>query len=341
VAGQAADKEKVNLWLVIPCSIAGGALIGCAFITQTVWKWGGVATATMIDVGTVLLLAAVVFFLERGFTKKVADISARAARTAVENLQGEIQRQIAEEVRREDDLINAIQDDVSFSTVTEAMRVANLLRAIPGGSVVVQASLEPDGLRLLFCCIEYKDTRGPVLEIKPLVGEYMPRPGVDTKYQVTWQATQTAAEAFEMVRGRLREGRQTAAADRLALDVAINELYRTLSEATKLKRQGKLKGRLRELVGTDWAVTDPGIESLSHGIVIHGSEVPFHFFVGETEQLANWKPNRPDWIAEDQWERLIARAKEIFPKVWGLSPLSENSRRWKAWVDPASLTFSG
>ena len=341
MTGQASDKEKLNLWVIIPCFIVGGALIGSAFITQTEWKWGGVATATMIDVGTVLFLAAVVFFLEQRFTKKVADISARAARTAVENLHGEIQRRIAEEVRREDDLIDAIQDEVSFSTVTEAMRVANLLRAIPGGSVVVQASQEPDGLRLLFCCIEYKDTRGPVLEIKPVVGEYMPRPGVDTKYQVTWQATQTAAEAFEMVRDRLREGRQNAAADLLDLDMAINELYRTLSEAAKLKRQGKLKGRLRELVGTDWAVTNAGVESLSHGIVIHGSEVPFHFFVGETQQLANWKPNRPDWAAEDQWERLIARAKEIFPNVWGFSPLSENSKRWTAWVDPASLTISG
>lgn len=326
-----------------PGTIVGAALIGGAFITQTVWKWGGVTTATMVDIGTVLLLAAVVFFLERGFTRKLVDVSARAARTAIENLQGVTQQRIAEEVRRENDLIDAIKEEVSFSSITNAMRVANLHRAIPGGSVVVQASEEPDGLRLLFCCIEYADTRGPVLEIKPLVGESIPRPGVPSKCQVTWQATNDVADTFNMLRRRLSEGGQAVAADRLDEQVAINELQRTIREAVSLKREGRLKGRLRELVGTDWAVTDVGIENPSHEFIILGSEVPFSYGPGAKERLASWKPDRPEWVTEDEWERLIQRAREIFPKLpflTALSPLAENRSRWKPWVDPASPTGS-
>jgi exonuclease VII large subunit len=106
--------------------------------------------------------------LERRFIGSVVRASERAVRQAaqqveehlqertdvlaarIDDLQADLRQRIQRRAHEQDAKVAALEENVSYATVTEALTEANKLAAIDGGHVTVQASRDPNGLALTF-----------------------------------------------------------------------------------------------------------------------------------------------------------------------------------------------
>lgn len=85
-------------------------------------------------------------------------------------------------------------------------------------------------------------------------------------------------------------------------------------------RAWHLNGALFELVGTDWALTEAGIENRqSNGVVLAQSDFPRHDGPWGTPTTDNWNPSTPPGADSREWDRLIKRGLTLFPRN-GLRP---------------------
>lgn len=142
--------------------------LGVARWEESRGTWKGVTPSIVVNFGTALLLAGVLFLLERRFTSRVVRAGQRAVQEVAEQVEGRLKQRTDELSARVADLqtqveqrmqaraeeqdrkIGALGDDVSYDTVTTALTEANQLRAIKRGQVTVQAAEDPDGVALIF-----------------------------------------------------------------------------------------------------------------------------------------------------------------------------------------------
>jgi hypothetical protein len=104
---------------------------------------------------------------------------------------------------------------------------------------------------------------------------------------------------------------------------AIGNLQRTIAVAMASRRRDSgawvLGGSVIELVGSEWAITEAGLEAPRHGFIVGQRSFP-----NPIEQLARniqgakvkeWKPpSKPDWADSEEWAYLISRGKSLFPR---------------------------
>lgn len=279
----------------------------------------------VVNVGTAFLIAAVLFFLERRFTKQVVRAGQRAVAQAAEqieerlerqadtlsarldDLQEQIDRRMQDRAQEQDRKIAGLGEEVSFATVTEAMTEANRLRAIVRGGVTVPASSDQDGIALTFKWgIDRNkmvtDGPRPRLDITVSIEADYDLPGPRPYITTEWEPDEAPAE----VAGRLIQALQTAGRwhgpGTLDWPLALRNLHRALKVAVTSRRDGdaagswRLHGALYELVGQDWAITEAGIENQRQGqVALAESEFPATRSKPWGKPAGEWPPERPEW----------------------------------------------
>jgi hypothetical protein len=157
-------RERVNLRWVGGSWVVGALSITAAFVMEHFYSWQGVSLETMVNIGTALLLAGVLFFLQRRFVTGVEEVVRRAAASAadaridervgqvgarLDELEERMNEVLTARRQRQDDAIGAL-DVPTFESVATALAEANALGALAYDHVTVQASAEISELGLEF-----------------------------------------------------------------------------------------------------------------------------------------------------------------------------------------------
>ena len=335
-------RERVNLRWVVGSWVVGALSITAAFVMEHFYSWQGVSLETMVNIGTALLLAGVLFFLQRRFVTGVEEVVSRAAVSAadaridervgqvgarLDELEERMNEVLTARRQRQDDAIGAL-DVPTFESVATALAEANALGALAYDHVTVQASAEITELGLEFSWGvdlgdgRFDQPRRAVLMVRGHVYADERAGGSRPAIETIWEAGDPAEEVGLRIREQLENRGRWHGNGTLNWPMALRNLKRSLDLAVRSRRRDGtglvLEGALFELVGEEWAITDAGIECPTEGFILRESEFPEHVRAlqrrirgpGEADQ---WAPTRPDWVDADLWEELVRRGRAQFP----------------------------
>src|SRR5437879_3564348 len=157
-------RERVNYGWVISSGVIGAIFVAGAFVAQLWLGSSGAPVEALISVGTAVMLAAALYFLQRRFVVEVRQVATRTAEavadalvtervqevnTKLDELRDRMNEVISERAQRQDTAVNAMEMP-TFRTVARALAEANRLGALADGRVTVQGSSERDELGLEF-----------------------------------------------------------------------------------------------------------------------------------------------------------------------------------------------
>lgn len=336
------------------CVAAGLLLVGGALFGEAQWDWEGVVPTALVDAGVALGLAGVLVLLGQRFTGTVVRESQHAARETAEEigarfeqrasglsaridqLQTEVTGRLRERTERQNAKIEALEDNLSYRTVAEAMTEANKLQAIHKGQLTVPAARQLDVLALTFSWGADDDRHrspGPHLDIAaerrggsdPIVVEWMPNA----------DAVDVAEElVHELQAAGIWEGEGT-----LDWPLTLSNLKHGLDLAISARRRDPgrwtLNGTLIEVIDDNWVLTDAGPECPERDYVLSQGKFPPppNFLTGNTRRPpgdpALLQP--PEWATQEEWERVIRRAHRIFPIRRSADPAGPLDT-WRPWA---------
>lgn len=305
------------------------------------YRWMGVSLDTMVSIGSALLLAGALFFLQRRFVVEVQDVVSRAAVSAadaridervrsvdarLDELDQRMDEAIGARSERQDTAVRSM-DVPTFQSVANALAVANKLGALAYDHVTVQGSRDLNELGLDFSWgVDLGDgrfgqSRRIALAVKARVYADERSRGSRPVIETTWDPVDSAAQVGLRLREQLEKRGRWRGDATLDWPMALRNLQRSLELAIRSRRRDGdgtiIEGALFEIVGEDWAITDAGLECPSHGFVLHESEFPERNVAalrqmrgGEADQ---WRPDAPDWVDAGLWDELVRRGRNRFP----------------------------
>lgn len=351
VTTEPSDRAEPINWPWITGSMVIGLGLNVAAIgAEAEWKWSGVVPSILVNLGTAVLLVGVFFLLERRFTRRIVDTSTGAIKQAAEQI-GEqlqnrtdalstriddLQRQVDIRMRQRaaqgDEKVGALADDISYATVTAALTEANDLGAIPAGQIIVEASGDIDGARIIFRWAADAVPTSSTFRITP--PRLFLEPRIEADYDTyggrpvlgdQWHPDEPVEEVAErIIRDLQRKGRW-AGPDTVNWTVTMENLQRSLALAIASRRGGssagssRLRGALYELIGDDWAITTAGVESRQANEVILG-EAEFPDIRDRRNPFSpkpEWKPPAPAGITAEDWDHLLRHGRRVHPQYHG------------------------
>jgi hypothetical protein len=345
-AGTTVARERVS-WVVVGlCSISGGVLTALPFVAERLeWTWSGTLTSTLTNLGTTLLLAAAVFFLERGFLRRVSTAASEAAtkanrefreeiraesanlQTRLTDLETRIAERVAARDAEQDEVVAALADDVSFSTVTSALQETYDLDAFEGSYVEVPASRDIDGPRFAFSW-ELSSPDGhdaskmrPRLLLTAHIGRVPDGQAGRPIIEVEWRPEQSAADVGLAVAQELRRRGYGLEARQLDWQSALSNFATAISQALAARRADDgawFNGQVLDWINENWAVTTTGLFHREHSQVLTPRDFPdrprpYGFPLGPPVPATPPAP-RPGWVPVDEWEAVYKRAAAHFPQ---------------------------
>ncbi len=324
--------------LILLVTIVGLATAAAPFalawrVDDRFGDWQPLASGTLTNVGTTLLLVAAIWFLERKFTAHIRSAVQETTREVVtketrglvasqqdlsfrlDELQARLGERVVQEKREQDEVIERLSDDISFERVRAALALADSLGALWFHEVTIPAGDgRPEQPRFTFRMsststgrrFDDDEGRRPVIEI-----EYGSGSSVGSQVIVFWDSLKSPVDVL----GEMRQSMIAAgfAEQVKQLDaVLFANLHDALREAVASRRADPgswLKGALDEWINDEWAVTQYGLEHRGrHGMT--SDEFPVDWD-GRTNQAARmWQqPAPPDGIDPTMWDFVIRRAR--------------------------------
>jgi hypothetical protein len=336
---------------VLSCELAGSILIGIAYYTEARWNWQGVTPSVLVNLGTALLIAGVLFFIERRFIGAVERVTEKAADQAVAgaerriaektdalaarltDVQDRLEQRLAERASGEDAATRGLFENVSFESTVDALNAAINLNSICDESLTVPANRD----RLPRFVIRFRwASGGQGINKRP--GEVSENvetngsPHLDIEAHhatknmgmiffvadVVWDNSKSAIDVGEDLTVALQRSGQWQGGADLDWPFCLESLQRGLDIAIRSRRRDAnawhLTGRLRELVGMDWAITETAIEAPGHGYVLQlgyfKNDIDEHF----EEAMRGRLPHRekPDWADKEEWEYILQKVGDYF-----------------------------
>ncbi|KQP63516.1 hypothetical protein [Nocardioides sp. Leaf285] len=307
--------------------------------------WQIVLLTTLTNVGTALLLAVVIFVLQRHFTQDVRETVVEAAkdevntqtrelreetaqlRTRIDDLTRQFGHQVEERDQEALDVVTRARDHLAFDTVAELFEVAADMRALWFGSVMIPAGAELEGPRVRIRWADlssvwrsgnafdnYRDTASPAIQIE------LERPtgtgGSWSPAEALWLPWEQPADAWSALAEAMVVAGHGALVRELDPTVAMNHLVDALEAAISGRRHTPhswMSGALDEWVTDGWAVTEYGLESRDHGSIASRS-FPEHNatalrrMAGGAEEK-DFNPERPTGVDADVWRCALAAAR--------------------------------
>lgn len=316
--------------------VTGAPYVLAGFVDDRFGDWQVLLAGTLTSVGTILLLVAAVWLLERTFAARITSAVQETAKATVaqetsalaagqrdlalrlDELQVRLNERVERATREQDAIIRALSDRISYESVKAALEQADALGALWFHEVTIPAG---DGAPNLPRFVFRWGARrtGPWLdeilsednEVPRLTITHEPRQGSDTKVRLRWGADHSADEIL----GELRQGMIAAgfAEESKVVDASLfTNLHAALREAVAGRRGDPgawLEGALDEWITNDWAITAHGLEHRGpHGM--RSDQFPVHWDGRSNQAARTWKqPPAPDGIDGALWDFLIRRAR--------------------------------
>lgn len=255
--GTGRRRERVNLRWVVGSWVVGGLSIAAAFVMEHFYSWQGVSLETMVNIGTALLLAGVLFFLQRRFVTDVEEVVSRAAISAaderidehvgqvgarIDELEERMNEVLTARRQRQDEAIGSL-DVPTFESVATALAEANTLGALAYDHVTVQASTEITELGLEFSWgVDLGDgrfgrRRRAVLMVSGHVYADERAGGSRPVIETTWEPGDPAEEVGLRLREQLENRGRWHGNGTLNWPMALRNLKRSLDLAVRSRRR--------------------------------------------------------------------------------------------------------
>lgn len=336
------ERRQIGLGWMVFCTLLGLAVLTVAVKGQRWWQWQGIWPSILTNAGTALLLAAFLFVLERRFTGRVIRANQRAVRQAaaeveenlqhrtdelaarIDNLQAQVQQRMRAMAETQDATVAAM-DRPTYDTVTAALTEANRLSAFGSAGITVQASADPSGIGLYFrwgvrtgaggCPpgsrlglqleIEARLPPGPTKQGRPYIVE-------------EWRPDDELTDVAARMNARLQKTGEWTNDGTVDWSLTMRNLQRSLDLAITSRRGDTntwhLNGALFQLVGTDWALTEAGIESRRFdGVVLAEFEFPRRVGPWGMVNDDGWDPAPPEGADPNEWRTLVQQGRTMFP----------------------------
>lgn len=350
-----APRTETRRGVIFGVAALGAAVAGIPFfltlmVNSDFGAWEVILATTLTNIGTTVLLAAVLFYLERNFTRNVNAVVTATTKTEVAAQTQDIRettqdlRQRVEDIAREleerqqaraqtlNDAVTALRDNVTFDTVAELLEHANDLKALRYGSLTLPLGHGYESPRVQIFWGERHRSRfsaGNVFDdAKPeivLLYEVPEREqeGGYTLAQCAWAYRMRAAEMLAELSAQMQTAGYVAAAAGVTPEV-FKHLADALEEAMAARTGAPntwMRGRLDEWITDGWAITDLGLES-REGLRIAAEDFPdarFDAQPGGREPAARFEPERPDDVDAALWLLAVERARPKFTGSQGAS----------------------
>lgn len=335
------SEHRVRWGLIGLVTVTGLAVTAAPFALS--WRtdsgfgdWRSLSSGTLTNVGTSLLLVAMIWLLERKFTARITSAVQETARTAVaaetselvssqrdlsirlDELQARLDDRVSQATQEQDEVIRRLTDGISHGSVRGALAQADALGALWFHEVTIPAGDgEPHMPRFVFRWgttpagpwfeeLLSDDAETPRLTIAHEAGS-----GGEKHVRVVWGPTNTADEVLsELRQGMIAAG--LAEQSKQVNATLFSNLHVAIHEAVAGRRADSgawLNGALDEWITDEWAVTSYGLEHRGpHGM--RASEFPVHWDGRSNQAARTWKqPPAPDGVDSALWDFLIRRAR--------------------------------
>jgi hypothetical protein len=335
------DRSKRLHWgWIISSAALGVALLGVAHIAELKWKWPNVSVGVISNVGTAFLLAFILFTFERRFTRNVAakvrDVAeavvlsqTREFDSRLDDLEERLNARRAKTESTQDEVLDAIVDNVSFETISSALTAAGEVGAIRNESLTVPGSSEKPWLAVQFFYAPGRITRGDGFVLDDgtvarltIVVEFFRRPTDHARPAILaeWTPDLSGEEIGSALETDLRRFDRLAEAKAFDFPLAIRNLERGLRVALENQRlphgEEKLHGALYEVVTAEWAITSAGLENTASGQVFSRGELGFSFQTEPSEEQRD--ASMPAGTNSDVWKYVMHRVgRQPMPNLFG------------------------
>lgn len=345
------QNERVNYGWVVGSAIVGLILGALAFFGQYWVNWSGAPVEALISIGTAVMLAAALYFLQRRFVVEVRMEASRTAESVADarvaervkevnarlDELGHRMDQIASERRQRQDAAVESMHVPTFDSVATALAEANKLAAIVDGQLRVQGSRDRDELALDFSWIRdmgddrFQRPQRDALEVKAHIYADERVQGGRPVIETTWKPDEPAERVGMRLREQLERAGRWRGEGTLDWPLALRNLQDSLGLAIRSRRKdgtGWLSGALYELVTEGWAITDDGVERAGYGVVLPEDEFPDVYAEGSAamERRENWPPKAPQYTDQGVWDAVLQRGQSRFPLMRG-GPFRSAPRR--------------
>ena len=335
-------------WLPVAITFGFGLLLTVLpFWLEDRWGWAGAAPSTMTNVGTTLLLAAALFFVERAFLAEVRSVATKAASGVVAEATADLRASneaLAAEVRdlqerttarvsartsAQDRALQQVGEIASYDAVAQALALAHQYQAVYRPGPIVRASTKTRGPRLRFAWGSYEpsdDYYGggragskPDLIVSLAVTQWYE--DEELVPDVVWPRGMSPDEFFSELVSHMQAHGNAAQANDLDAAVAMEELSESLRVAMAARRRDgdvSLVGQVIEVLDDGVVITNRGVERLTSGVVVPESEFPpgGKFSTDGRRTMSDqelFSSRRPDDVDADRWAVAVARARTLFP----------------------------
>lgn len=322
-----AGGQRVHWRWVLGCLLLGAAGTGAAFITEATWGWIGTAPAALLEFGSALFIAAVLFFVQRRFLREVRG-EARALEQRLDARTSELESRLdrlsdatAEAVARrhagQDAALARLGDAVTFETVTSALEEAEHFNAIDPLLFRVRASAHLAGLRARLSWSEFSSERKLILRLLSPDSEVA---SALSHRSIAWEPDQPAPAVGDALVLLLEQLGLPSDPEAFDWGRTIESLQVSLAVAIGARREDpgapRLQGRLIELVNDEWMLTDAGIECPGRAFILDEARFPKKPKLPRRpgqNSTSTFEPDRPTWVSADYWENLVRLGQLIYP----------------------------
>lgn len=289
----------------------------------------------LINIGTTLMLAAALIVVDKWLVHveqaaehratEIVDDRTRELRRQTEDLathvaalQEALDGRLAEKDADRADRFATVAEDASFDTVTSALEAANDVGALATGSIVIPAGSGLDAPRVFMRWAPRAESgyRGSGNESASLL--FLSVDGVDqTHVDVEWPDDKPPVVVLEELLDELNRSGNARLAQAFSPEALFENIARALSEATRIRTDSSgsgFTGATYEWLAEGWLVTDKGLFSTDHGLVIDQGSIKFPVPMMRPREIgAPRKPAQqfasPDGVDPQFWELAVERTK--------------------------------
>jgi hypothetical protein len=330
-------------WIVL-CTAAGLAVLVLAGVLSAL-HFDDVVTGALVNIGSALLFAWVLFWLESRFAQRVETTVATATaesearqeertRTFIEGRLADLQSQI-DAAREADDAkararLNAVVEHLTPATVERALADAINSGLIDPEGITVPAFSGARQEYVRFWCGTTNRTdnsnwdyeySGLIVEIEVADADF---PAVvERACSIEWNPDDDVAKLDREVRGELRRRKHFALAKTLDWSYVFVQLSEALRIAEDLRSADiSIGGQLVELIAEDWVLTSGDVERISDHLRVPRGDIELSARSGMPLRESPDVPT-PDNVAGAVWAQVVDRvarhAQQVQPSagdVW-------------------------
>lgn len=339
--GHVADRLRWGR-VVVVVTVGLSAIAGaCALPLMLGDAWGApqaILASTLAAAGANVLLAAVLFWIEREIVQDVRVAASASASAAVEAGTRELRENTAHLAQRLDEIddqlnqrhdrqeahrtemLAELAETPSWDVLVSAMREADRLKAVADREIVapLTGDIDVDAPRITVKLTVMTTTNHgggisfggwddaeDILEMVVSAG--------DTSAEVTWRQGESAAEMLGALVDDLTPKGMNAVKDTVTAVAVFQSLKQALDQAITVRTDSEpwFGGSMIERLDDEWVVTDKGLESRSFGVVLSLHDVPpaVSFLAGRTGGAKPAEPGPPAGVDVDSgfWKAAVGR----------------------------------